>query len=131
MRDHGNNVSNRITLPSFAAGVNGSEICFDPALTVDMEECLSLIGLYNTTNGPSRTTNTNWLVNPDIDSWYGVTVSDISGDGHITSICLGDESQADACDPTKSGNNLVGTLTTDFGNLPWLTQLILSNNTLN
>jgi len=75
--DHGNNRSNWVNLPSFAAGVNGSVVCFDPALTVSVDECLSVISLYNSTSGNGWTTKTNWLANPDVDSWYGIVVTNV------------------------------------------------------
>ena len=38
------------------------------------QDSLALVDLYNSTNGPSWTHNTNWLTGP-VSTWQGVTVT--------------------------------------------------------
>ena len=76
------------------------------------QDSLALVELYNHTNGPSWTNNTNWLNGP-VDTWYGITVEG----GRITEIDLG-------------SNNLDGVIPPDIGNLTELQLLYLYNNQL-
>ncbi|MCX7549415.1 immunoglobulin domain-containing protein [Xanthomarina sp. F2636L] len=73
----------------------------------------ALVALYNATNGPSWTTNTNWNTAAPVYQWHGVTVSD----NRVIEIIL-------------SSNNLVGTLPTQIGDLDALEKINLSFNQL-
>jgi len=75
-------------------------------------DSLILVDLYNSTNGPNWTDNTNWLSGP-IDTWAGIT-TDFDA---IIGIEL-------------PSNNLTGTIPADVGKLPALQVLDLSNNAL-
>ena len=67
---------------------------------IPVAERAALIALYNNTNGAGWTYNTNWLgASGTENTWYGISVQNISGTDHVTSITL----------PT---NNLAGTLPT-------------------
>lgn len=61
---------------------------------VPQAEARALIALYNATGGASWTNKTNWITDPTVDNWYGITVAG----GHVTQINL-------------SSNNLNGTWT--------------------
>lgn len=75
-------------------------------------DSLSLVAIYNSTNGDNWTNNTNWLTEP-VYSWYGIEV--IEND--ITQITLYD-------------NNLKGTIPTEIGNFDSLEELIFGNDSL-
>lgn len=77
-------------------------------------DSLALVALYNATNGPAWTNNTNWLSTP-ISSWFGVTYS--AGSGRVTNLGLGN-------------NNLTGTIPSVLSNLTGLQTLTLSSNQL-
>ena len=77
-------------------------------------EKAALMALYNTTTGTGWNDNTNWGTDQPLGTWYGVTTS---GEGHVTRLELQD-------------NNLVGTLPTEIGNLPYLEVLNLRLNTI-
>ena len=63
----------------------------------------ALVALYNATDGPNWTDNTNWLSNEPLSEWYGVTTND---DGRVTELSLGDE---------DGGNQLTGEIPVGTG----------------
>ncbi len=80
---------------------------------IPMLECEALVLLYNATNGPSWTVNTNWLQDDRLCSWAGVTCAE----GNVTELRL-------------NNNNLSGTLPSQLSNLSALTVLDVSDNAL-
>ena len=60
---------------------------------IPQEEADSLVALYYLTNGNAWTNKTNWLTDPVVNNWYGVTVAG----GHVTQTNL-------------NANNLVGSV---------------------
>ncbi|MEM7532851.1 MAG: leucine-rich repeat domain-containing protein [Chloroflexota bacterium] len=82
--------------------------------TIPISECMALESLYDSTNGPSWTTKTNWLTGSDPCAWYGVTCAD----GHVTTLWL-------------DSNNLVGSLSPELGDLTQLTSIRLNDNYIN
>lgn len=76
----------------------------------NVQDSLALVDLYNSTNGSSWTTNTNWLTGP-VPGWYGVSVSG----SRVKEINL-------------TANNLTGTLPAGIGNLSELDSLTLVGN---
>ena len=74
----------------------------------------ALVALYNATDGPNWTNNTNWLSTAPLGDWYGVTTN---SDGHVTTLNL-------------SNNNLIGSIPAELGNLVNLDQLYLRLNAL-
>jgi hypothetical protein len=51
---------------------------------VPQAEADALIAFYNATNGPGWTNSTNWLIDPTVGNWFGVTVAG----GHVTALDL-------------------------------------------
>ncbi len=89
-------------------------------------DSLALIALYNSTNG-ANWTNT-WELSQPVSTWFGVT---LSADG-CSVVCL-DLDGIDNCTwggVVITGNNLVGTIPPELGNLSNLTDLWLRNNDL-
>ncbi|MES2731011.1 MAG: leucine-rich repeat domain-containing protein [Bacteroidota bacterium] len=80
---------------------------------VSESDSLALVALYNSTNGANWTNNTDWLTGK-VDTWYGVTVNG----GKVTGLHL-------------YGNQLIGSLPSELGNLTALQDLYLDNNQLN
>ena len=86
--------------------------CADPA---DLEsDKAALIALYNSTNGPNWTNNSNWLSESPLGNWHGVTTD---GSGRVTELRL-------------DQNNLEGPIPTELGSLDRLQFLHLWNNEL-
>jgi len=77
------------------------------------QDSLALVDLYNSTDGPHWSNNTNWLSNFPIDQWRAVR---LTGD-RVSQLFLGN-------------NGLNGTLPASLGNLTALTSLNLQGNNL-
>jgi RHS repeat-associated protein len=75
-------------------------------------DSLALVALYDSTNGPSWTTKTNWKTG-NLSTWYGVTITN----GRVTRLQL-------------IKNNLNGIIPESIGNLTGITILNLSDNKL-
>ncbi|MBN1781116.1 hypothetical protein JW948_08340 [bacterium] len=77
-----------------------------------VRDSLALVALYNSTDGPNWTDNTNWLTGP-LSSWKGVTVDNY----RVTQLAL-------------SQNNLSGGIPEDVGQLTALQVLDFRQNSL-
>lgn len=77
----------------------------------------ALTRLYNLTDGPNWTNNTNWNTAAPLDTWFGVTTD---GGGCVISLDL------NPTDNNLGSNNLTGTLPKELGNLQSLEFLDLS-----
>ncbi len=74
----------------------------------------ALAALYNATNGANWTDKDKWLSDEPLSEWHGVTTDD---DGRVTQIDLW-------------GNNLVGSIPVELGNLSDLERLFVYSNQL-
>ncbi|MCB9137800.1 MAG: fibronectin type III domain-containing protein [Caldilineaceae bacterium] len=98
------------------------------SVSVPEEECLALVALYDSTDGPHWfNTNTNeeipqekqWSANNDICTWEGITCEVVPADSkiHVTALHL-------------KGLNLRGTIPVELGDLDYLRDMILLKNQL-
>jgi gliding motility-associated-like protein len=87
---------------------------------VILSDSTALVALYNSTNGNNWTRKNNWLTGP-VRTWYGITVVG----NRVTQINMNPSS------PPFSGNNLVGPIPSQIGNLTVLTSLDLAYNKIN
>ena len=74
----------------------------------------ALVALYNSTDGTNWESNSGWLSDSPIDEWYGITVN---SDGRVTHLDL-------------VGNQLMGTIPPELGDLTRLERLDLAGNQL-
>jgi len=80
-------------------------------------DSLALVALYNSTDGDNWTTS--WDLTEAVESWHGV---DLSDDCCVIGLDLSrDENNA-------NGNNLIGSIPEEIGNLDSLEYLVLANN---
>ena len=104
-----------------------------PTINLDYN---SLIALYNSTNGDTWTTNTNWLDNSKpLNTWHGVVLNN----NRVVELNLGNNNLTGSL-PTEIGNfseleslqlysnQISGVIPPEIGNLTSLTQLDLSPN---
>ncbi|MBN1780099.1 T9SS type A sorting domain-containing protein [bacterium] len=77
-----------------------------------VQDSLALVALYNATDGPNWTNNTNWLSGP-VTSWYGITVEH----GRVTIVAL-------------ASNGLSGVMPPELGYLTAMHGLYLYDNHL-
>ena len=82
------------------------------SISVNVSVRVSLARLYEATNGPDWTDNTNWLTDTHVKEWYGVTVGLF---GQLTILNL-------------NNNNLGGSIPMDVGQLWPLEELNLGSN---
>lgn len=85
----------------------------------------ALVALYNATDGPNWTYNTNWLSDAPLDDWYGVT-TDING--RVVSVYL--KGRTTVFGGGRTTHGLTGQLPPELGDLSRLTTLILGINNL-
>ena len=100
-----------------ASGPQGNEVTFEvivvkPVAPTVAHEREALVALYEATDGPNWTMNTNWLTDHGL-AWHGVRVID----GHVTELDL-------------QANGLSGELPDALGNLSNLEYLHLGTNNL-
>jgi len=81
-----------------------------------IRDSLALVDLYNSTNGPSWTINTNWLTKAPLNSWYGVNILN--------------QDSTRVIDLNLSSNNLSGKIPYSLGRLRRLKSFDLSGNKL-
>ena len=104
---------------------------------IPQNECEALVALYNSTNGAGWTDHTNWLVNNQAGTWYGVTVSS----GHVIELSLWVNQLTGPIPPEVGnlsnlyylflgGNQLTGPIPPELGNLSNLQVLDLDGNQL-
>ena len=74
----------------------------------------ALVSLYNATNGPNWTNDSNWLSSNPVGDWYGVYTDK---EGRVVQLFL-------------NNNNLSGVIPTEIGNLTKLKRLHLYGNKL-
>ncbi len=79
----------------------------------------ALVALYNATDGPNWTNNTNWLSDRPLGEWYGVTTN---ADGRVTRLELRDDAR------DRDGNGLNGRLPRALADLTELRALIITFN---
>lgn len=100
---------------------NNAGTCAVSGEPVLESDSLALVALYDATDGDDWTNNANWKIG-NVDTWFGVTAEG----GRITGIELF-ESSTNAFD----GNNLIGSIPPELGDLTRLTKLDLGINQLN
>ncbi len=95
-----------------------AQLAFTIAVTVDGvtsdPDRETLVALYHATGGANWTHNTNWLSERPMGEWQGVTTD---GNGRVTRLEL-------------PGNQLIGSIPPELGNLSSLETLYLSDNQL-
>lgn len=84
-------------------------------LIADVNDSLSLVSLYNATNGENWFNKSRWLTSTPLSSWYGVSLNE---NGRVSGLNL-------------RYNNLVGDIPNEIGNLTGITKLELNRNKLN
>ena len=107
---------------------NALDNCSDGvAVTVisGLSDRVVLEALYNATGGPSWTNGTNWLSSAPLSAWAGVQTD---ANGRVTRLDL--EGFNDDLIGRGDGNNLVGPIPPELGQLTGLTELFLGSNAL-
>lgn len=89
---------------------------------VPNNELIALQALYNDTDGPNWTTNTNWEATAphgetNVSTWHGITTAIINGGKHVKDIYL-------------ASNKLEGTLPANLSNLSQVEYLGFNSNKL-
>ena len=108
---------------------------YPPGLLADL---VALVALYESAGGESWAERDNWLSDPAVASWSGVS---IGGDGRVTGLDLSENGLSRELPPALgslgsltqlnlSGNQLGGELPTELGRLIGLTELHLHSNQL-
>lgn len=132
LQDHAGNLSSPVMLDTFVMSNDLEGMCDHPALTVPKSECLALVALYSTTNGSGWTNKQGWFMTADVEQWFGVRTALYSGARHVDGVFLqkstGIDEHGNAT--TRNGNNLVGILPINLGDLPYVKDLNISKNSI-
>lgn len=107
-----------VTITITADDGNGATISESFLVSIGQQSGLeqdkqALMALYNATDGPNWTINTNWGTSEPLETWHGVSVAN----NRVVGLTL-------------FSNNLVGNLPEEIGVLTNLTSLILPSNKL-
>ena len=108
-----------------------------PVSLVEMDRS-TLTALYNATDGPNWTNNTNWLSDRPLGKWHGVTTD---ANGRVTKLHLSNRGLTGTVPPELGrlsrleelylwSNQLTGPLPPELGNLSNLTGLAIQDNQL-
>lgn len=97
--------------------------CQGKLLSCSERDSLALIELYHWTDGPNW--NVRWDLNKPMNTWAGLT---INSNGCVTGLDMDGNFDLDV--NGKAGNNLVGSLPLELGNLSDLTHINLSYNAI-
>lgn len=97
--------------------------CQGQLLSCHVRDSLALIELYNSTDGPNWTVR--WNLSKPMNSWIGLTMN---SDGCVISLDLDGNTELSV--NGKVGNNLVGKLPNELGQLSQLKYIQLNNNRL-
>jgi hypothetical protein len=111
-------------------------VCTDQT-QIPITECTGLLALFNATGGEAWTTQTGWLTSTPPCDWYGV---DCLLPGHVSLVTLSSNNLTGSL-PTQidalplialqaPGNELIGAIPEDLGNLTDLLTLIVNDNQL-
>ncbi len=98
----------------YTTAIPGTTIGCAAVTEIPQAECEALVALYDGTDGDNWYYNTGWKQNDQPCTWYGVTC----GGDHVSQIWL-------------AGNNLVGSIPPELGDLSNLEYLSLWKNQLN
>jgi hypothetical protein len=82
--------------------------------TINSQDSLALVALYNSTDGTNWTDHKNWLTNSPLSTWYGVTITGT----RVSKIAL-------------ANNQLNDSIPSSIGNLDSLHTLDVNHNQLN
>jgi Leucine-rich repeat (LRR) protein len=104
----------KLTLTSMPVHLNVIDYCIK-------HDSLALVALYNATGGDKWTHREGWLKEP-IKNWWGITLSEDGCNVNQISMVIDGA--------RKIGNNLIGTIPVEIGNLSQLEGLNLSFNHL-
>ncbi len=104
------------------------------AQAVNTQDSLALVDLYNSTNGPAWTNQTNWLSAAPVSTWYGVTTVS----GRVTQLSMTDNGLKGTLPGSLTSlpltalnlrvNQLTGNIPAALGSIPGLALLQLNNN---
>jgi hypothetical protein len=104
------------------------------AQAVNTQDSLALVDLYNSTNGPGWSNQTNWLSSASVSSWYGVTTAG----GRVTQLSLANSGLKGVLPNSITAlpltalnlrfNQLSGNIPVALGSIPGLATLQLDNN---
>ncbi|NLE06995.1 MAG: hypothetical protein GX638_19620, partial [Crenarchaeota archaeon] len=104
-------------------------------------ECEVLVALYQSTDGTNWIRNNNWLSNPDLETWHGLSFKDLSDKKVVRTMGLSINQLNGSIPPELGdltelrhlyldGNQLSGNIPVELGNLTYLESLYLNNNQL-
>lgn len=137
LRDHWYNSSQTLVLPTFWKAEENHEICYNPDMTISLDQCLALVEFYEESWWATWLSSTGRLSVENISWWLWITTAERNGETVVVWIDLSNNDlewtvslgeHLSTLETVMLADNNLTLLATEWENLTALTSLDISGN---